>query len=585
MVNVFLLIFLTLFFAIPFQSAFFGFGLGDGALCLTGNDLCDNHCCPRFLFGVTGVCGTCCYHGDCSGTFPQPPAGEFGTPFCGKDHTCVSHPNDNKIPDTGYPVWLPSETIDNSKVFRRLDMERHVVPGTDPVFTQVWYFDLSEQEEGGLSLADVEVTRNSIKIPLWARMHGAYSKTYPTFGESETGIVTTVMGDNEASLVTNYPKTTFVEKYHTLTFDGQKDTSRADFFVRKAEEQLAEEPEFDYGKFVTRGTAAFTAVGVRGTITSQVEAGIDQAVVWQARRFANDFPRSAIGSLNPSSVPAWADHEKKCKKAIELAKDPSFEREYLKSEQHCKHFEEGNGVDYTDTHAIMPLGRPIVTSSGEMVNAPVHYLGFVGGVIIADYDEETSVLQIYFQGHSVSRQYADVAFPGPEGLKGSALYVSAVTDGPDYVVSDKDGRTNEYLRLEQPDDDRSQFLGGRGKDYTLWARPKSETCKPGIEDGDFWTEMDLEPGAESIFDVLTGTLTLSRGVVQGMPCADVWMRSDAGAGTHGFDQNEMGVWGHFLMEVTDETTRTLGLARWWDNWECFYQDKDMGICEAERPGL
>jgi len=47
----------------------------------------------------------------------------------------------------------------------------------------------------------------------------------------------------------------------------------------------------------------------------------------------------------------------------------------------------------------------------------------------------------------------------------------------------------------------------------------------------------------------------------------------------------MGVWGHFLMEVTDETTRTLGLARWWDNWECFYQDKDMGICEAERPGL
>lgn len=97
--------------------------------------------------------------------------------------------------------------------------------------------------------------------------------------------------------------------------------------------------------------------------------------------------------------------------------------------------------------------------------------------------------------------------------------------------------------------------------------------------------MDLEPGAESIFDVLTGTLTLSRGVVQGMPCADVWMRSDAGAGTHGFDQNEMGVWGHFLMEVTDETTRTLGLARWWDNWECFYQDKDMGICEAERPGL
>ena len=576
------------FFTITLQSAWSFFNdLPDGSHCLVGHNSCENHCCPKLLFGYTGICSACCFHGDCAGTFPQPPAGEFGTPFCGEEGTCISHPNEESIPEEGYPVWLPSETIDNAKEFRRLDIPRHVVPGTDPVFDQVWYFDFSEQEDIGVSMDDVIYTKDSISIPLWAMMHAGYSKAYATFDEEETGIVTLVTGNNEASLVTNYPKTTFVEKYHTLTFDGKKDTARAEFMKKKAEEGLKEGP-WDADSWVHRSTNQFTALGLRGTITAQVEAGIDQAVVWQARRFANSFPESARGSLNPSTVPRWGEHAKKARRALELAKDPNFEREYLKSEQHCKHFEEGNGVDYTQTHATFPLGRPVVTSSGEMVNAPTHYLGFVGGVIIADFDEETKVLQIYYQGHTVSRQYADVAFPGPNGVGSSALFVSAVTDGADYYVDPKkDGRTNEYLTLEQPRDDLSMVLSFSEvqRDYTLWARPRSDTCADGIDEADFWTEMDLAPGAESIWQTLSGTATLSKGVVKGMPCADVWMRSDAGAGTHGFDTNEMGVWGHFLMEVPDETTRTLGLARWWDNWECFYQKKDTAECAAPLKGL
>lgn len=262
----------------------------------------------------------------------------------------------------------------------------------------------------------------------------------------------------------------------------------------------------------------------------------------------------------------------------------------MKSEQHCKHFEEGNGVEYDATHATFPLGRPIVTSSGEMVNAPVHYLGFNGGVIIADYDKESNVLQIYFMAFMNSRQYSDVAFPGPYGEDGNKLYVSPIMEGnPDYYVDpEKDGRTDEYLLLDQPANDEptglfSSYDSEANRDFTLWARPRSETCTPGIEDSDMWTEMDLAVGEESMYDQIGKQLTLLTGVTEGMPCGDVWMRSDAGPGTHGFDCNEMGVWGHFLMEVPDVQTKKMGLGRFWDNWECFYQGKHPTQCQDSRP--
>ena len=111
----------------------------------------------------------------------------------------------------------------------------------------------------------------------------------------------------------------------------------------------------------------------------------------------------------------------------------------MKSEQHCKHFEDLDGVSYTEDTVTFPLSRPITGFSGEMVNAPVHYLGLGVGYIIVDYDPSTNILEIFYQTFAHARQHSDVKYPGPYP---NGLYVTPVADGDDYVVDTNiDGST------------------------------------------------------------------------------------------------------------------------------------------------
>lgn len=311
---------------------------------------------------------------------------------------------------------------------------------------------------------------------------------------------------------------------------------------------------------------------------SQVEAGIDRGVAWQVRRYVNSFKPEDRGKLNSSTSSAWANHAEKAKMAIELAKDPNFKRDYMKSEQHCKHLEGGPyGVDYTDTHVIFPLGVPITQFTGEMVNAPTYYLGLGAGHTTFTYDKSSKVLQMYFSVHAISRQYADRNYPGPYGEKGTALYVSPVAKGEDYKIDmSKESRSNVNLSDSQPFDDHSVLTDA---DFSLWNRPQSEICDPDIRDGDWWDHVDRSDGDESIWDTIGNSHSKIVGVSRGMLCAPIWMRTDYGAGAHRFGINEIAVWGHFLGEVRDEYDEKLGKGVYWDNWECFYQNKDYSICE------
>ena len=112
-------------------------------------------------------------------------------------------------------------------------------------------------------------------------------------------------------------------------------------------------------------TASFSLLKTK-TINSQVESGLDRAVLSQIRRYANTYKTEDIGKVNPYTSTRWASHTELAKQAIENAKDVTFEREYLKSEQHCKHLEAGNGVDANDDYVTIPLGRPTTILSGAL---------------------------------------------------------------------------------------------------------------------------------------------------------------------------------------------------------------------------
>ena len=118
-------------------------------------------------------------------------------------------------------------------------------------------------------------------------------------------------------------------------------------------------------------------------------------------------------------------------------------------------------------------------------------------------------------------------------------------------------------------------------DFSLWARPKLETCDPDVENGNFWKRIDLFRGEDSIYEKLSSTPALVKGLICGMPCANIWMRSDYGRGSNGLGVNEIAVWAHFLFEVPDTETQPLGMAAYWDQWECFYQNKDPVLCSED----
>jgi hypothetical protein len=528
-------------------------------------------------------CKSCCNDRDCvEKIIDYPPPGEFGEAMC-VNSQCQSYKNgeSSQIPADGvYPVWLASETSDEPNKFRELKIPRRVYEDGGPLMEQVWRIDFEDQETS-FEQNKVVYNETHITIPSYESLHVAYSRSYNHLNEHETGVLAMIMIDNAYSVVADRPKLAFVEKYHTLTFNGTKETRRADHIKEIAEQQLKEQPEFDEVKWFSRAFSQATQALLLSLIPRQLEAGLDKALAWQIRRYADSYPESKLGTVNPSTSDSWKRHSMNAKQAIKHARDPNFEREYLKSETHCKHFEELDGlegVSFTEDSVTFPMGRPITGYTGEMVMSPVYYLGFGVGHITLHYDPETSVLEMFFQTFSHSRQHSDVEFPGPDPEKGNALYVSPVAEGDEYKVDPKrDGRTDKRFSANVPG--RSEYIPISGKpDFTLWARPTEEVCnKNYIGDGkwsNFWETINgavMDYG--DAFDMIGQPIALIKGVVGGMPCAGTYMRTDYGG--NGFEVEEIGVFFHSLVEIPSGQTENMLLGTFWDGWECFYRGCEM----------
>mmetsp|Transcript_15149 Transcript_15149/g.17021 ORF Transcript_15149/g.17021 Transcript_15149/m.17021 type:complete len:632 (+) Transcript_15149:269-2164(+) len=526
----------------------------------------NNDDCGSGKFCCRNKCQSCCMDRDCTQKMEfLPPAGEFGDKLC-IDGECTPYKNGefSQIPPEGYPVYTPSETLDNSKKFRKYSMPRTVYDGDGPIMEQVWRIDFSQQDESFDKDNKFEYNGSHITIPSFDHLHAAYSRSYNHFDEHETGISTLIMADNKYSLVADFPELIFIEKYHTLTYDGKIDTARGDYIKKKAKEQMGEQPAFDKAAWQKLAQETNNALGSTTTVQRQVEAGLDQAIATQVRRYARSYPVDDFGSLNANTSDSWAKHSELAKKAIDHAKDPSFERDYLKSELHCKHFEEIEGLSYTEDTITFPLGRPITGFTGEMVNSPVHYFGLGVGYITLEYDPNTQILEIFYQTFAHARQHSDVAFPGPYP---NGLYVTPVSDGDDYAVSStRDGRTDGLLLSLAPPDNA---FGGEA-DFTLWARQTEDFC-----DQNLLPYLNLNDG--NVFDYgteaeLQHQLQISSDSVSSMPCATTYMRTDYGGGTN-FDVQDFGVWYHSFIETRPGRNEEMLTATFWDEWQCFYADK------------
>jgi len=551
-----------------------------GGYCFFGTDShCDDGqiCCRHYQYtGIIGTCGYCCEHSDCTANIDlnenQPPAGEFGKPFC-VNNQCSAYKNglSSQIPPDGYPVWLTSETEDNSKTFRKVNMPR-TVHDEGPVMEQVRRIDFSQQGETFDKNNRFKFNDTHITIPSFDYVHASYSKSYYHYDEHETGVVNLVMIDNPYSQISPYSELAFVEKYHTLTYDGKIDTKRGDDIKKRAQEQLEKHPKFRRNKWVRHAAAKLGyAVVYTKTVMRQIEAGIDQVLAWQVRRHVNSYRENDVGSVHKSSSASWARHSKRAKQAIIHAKDRTFERDFVKSEQHCKHFEKLDGISFTEDTVTFPLGRPVTTFSAEMVNSPVHYLGTAVGHVTLQYDENTEILEIFFQTFSYGRQYSDPKYPGPYP---SGLHVAPVANGRDYIVDrDSDGRHDFRFLPKAPGPNPA--VNKDEADFTQWARPTEEVCDGFYLEDSFWEDIcpDKLLNYNDVYELLTQFKPLLNSVIGGMLCSGSWMRSDYGGGTNGMDVQELGVWIHGLIEIRNDYTKAMMLTPFWDDWKCFYANE------------
>lgn len=557
-----------------------------GECLISDENSCDGDkiCCPKVEgfhspLGLTGFCVECCTHRDCVSKVEQPPAGEFGKMICNyDDYTCEG--KKGLVGKDGYPVWSPSETIDNSKTFQKYMMKRKVISDDpeDPAYESAWYFDFNEQDDIEFDINKIDCNGTHITLPSYGKMHAGYSKKYKYYKEEETGIVTLFMSDNTYSLVADFPKVSFVEKYHTLTFEGEKDIERGEYIKELSAKQVEERPVFNKNRWLAQAYVRAISSVRNKVALRQVQAALDSALTWQIRRFVNAYDDD--GSVTPSTSKRWASHSAKAQEAIKLAKDPDFEREYLKSELHCKHLEVAKGggftVDTTKDTVTIPLGRPITTLSGEMVNAPTHYFGLGQGTMTAHYDEDQGILQLFLEGFGNARQYSDVNFVGTHG---NGMFVGPVAKGDDYIVDpDVDGRQDSCYTDDQPPALKTAIFSPDVPDVTMWRRPLSDRCSDKTRDASFWEMIDISSKDDSVFDMLAQLSLILKGTVRGMACSTTWMKPDYGWGTSNFDAQEISVWVHTLGEVRDDWTKKMTLANWWDEWECFYQGKELSDC-------
>mmetsp|Transcript_14566 Transcript_14566/g.24167 ORF Transcript_14566/g.24167 Transcript_14566/m.24167 type:complete len:562 (-) Transcript_14566:183-1868(-) len=525
---------------------------------------CASGYCSSGIFWM-GSCVECNNDSHCPGQGESLP-GELPVAFCykgggGAPPRCSQWKRGEPIDERGYPIWFHGES--EAQWIPRIVMDE------GPVMEQVWHWDLSNQPDE----TAFEVTETHVSIPLNAHTIAAYSRTYHNFHEHETGIVTAVFLSNSISVVTPNAVAGMMEKYHTLTYNGTMSTVRAD----RIREEVAARSEHTKNRAekvsVQHARGLSMGISIPGVIAEQIEAGQDDMHLDQIRNYIKDLLADGSSLENLEST-GWDQHSEEAKQTLLDAKTLSS----MKSENHCKHFEEGAGIEVTDTHIVIPLNSAFATLSGEMQFSPTYYLGLNAGVNIAKYDASTNTLEFYYQASQQFRDYSDpkVApedLPFPSGIWVSP--VNASTPAPSV-----DGRSDKLYRTSANRGWLPQFLVNsylsEPVDYSIYDKDMSEACPQDLQEElePVWLEAKLEEEGESgnLMAGLANMKHLLHVSVIGAPCGSNYMKSDFGPGTVGFELNEFSVWSHMILEVEQEHTEYIATSQFWNDWDEFLKN-------------
>lgn len=532
--------------------------------CTSG--LCSKHWAS---FWAVGVCNECETDNDCEGKGVSRP-GELPRAFCYKQkahpNRCLPWKRGKPIGDEGYPIHLPGA--------RATWVGRYLHQGQDylefePAMSQIWRFDLNNQPEGTV----VDINATHAKIPLYLETLAGYSRTYHALNdEHETGIVTALFLHNPYSVVTSKGHSAMLEKYHTLTYDGKLPTPKAD----RVQEELVKRTETSQRNAEkhskVRSLAMMSSVIPTKIVDSLIEAGQDKVHWEKVRAYVKE--RREEGEIRDDSDRLWLPSYRS-NEANEALQVHAKEKPSLKSENHCKHFEDGYGIALTENHIEIPLNSPWVTVSGEMNFSPNYYMGLNNGINIAKYDAETNALEFHYQAFQQWRHYADQS-TNTEDYGPSGLFVAPIS--PDYPVAPEDGRSDQYYK-DKPMWYTEVLANYKNipVDYSLYDR--RGTCDDETRErlAHKWKDAKLEEAqveeTDNVFEDLLDLHSLVTVAVDGATCASTFMRADYGPNSTGLEILEFTAWVHLILEADPDFTEYLATAQFWDNWDNFYKGK------------
>jgi hypothetical protein len=222
-----------------------------------------------------------------------------------------------------------------------------------------------------------------------------------------------------------------------------------------------------------------------------------------------------------------------------------------------------------------------MANSGEMQFSPAYYFGLNSGIMLAQHDDSSGTLEIYYQASQMFRSYADPKITPDEWPFPSGLWVAPVH--PSVPVVSTDGRTDQFYQSDGNFGVAAlQFLINQylsvPVDYSIYDGGMEKTCPAELRDSlkPVWVRAKLEETGEgedtNLMARLSGMTNVLLAAVVGAPCGATFMRSDFGPGTMGLEMNEYSSWANMILEVDPEQTEVLVTSQFWDDWDGFFKN-------------
>lgn len=385
------------------------------------------------------------------------------------------------------------------------------------------------------------------------------------FDEHETGIVSLKFAQNPASIVTPYAAACTAEKYHTLTNDGELDTSWVDRIREELEQRDAASEQQAEDDQIRRSYQMIASVNMADVPSMVTESNLDVVHLTEIRDYVHRVTSGELPLAELVNNPVLEDASNEAAEALVHARTLSS----LKSNNHCSHFEEADNIRVTATHLEFPLGSPVTWLKGITEFAPSHYFGLNAGVGVAHYDSSRNILEFRIQQFQQSRMYIDPAPPKPNGL-----YVAPILSH--YPAREEDGRSDQFY---EPDMDYS-FALNAAIDYTnsipidYSAFDRAPTCSPEFDApfDDLWVRATTENDPDkNLFENLGDKAATLRLAAESPRCGSTWIKADNYPDFVGYGPLEYLMYVHTLVEHKDADRKEACTSTWWDEWNAFYK--------------